>query len=499
MSFKLVTHSKDLRASLNIKSAFIYLTAVAVMLIIYNLPMPDPFYKGDEAIELTLHGKAVMAVLCYAVILWVTEAIPFSVTSLTILLILPIMGVESFKKLAQLGFGNSVLLFLMGAMGISAAMTNSGLARRIMLFVLSKVGRRTDRIVLAFISIGTAVSMWVTDMAVAAMLLPLGMGILKDAGCKPLQSNFGRALMIGIVWGALIGGTATPAGCGPNILAMEYVRTLAGMNVSFAEWMAVGLPGAIIMVPLGWLLLIKVFPLEIKEIPTSLESIKQQLRDLGGLNPKEIRTLIVFVIIVTLWLGGTKIGKAIGIPLPEDMVAVLGFSLLFMPGLRIFDNWKDAAECIDWGGLVLIAGGIAAGMLLAQTGAARWVAWGMLSDVGSFHPVIKVLAVVAMVELLKVFFSSNSVTGAVVMPLIIALALDVGINPWVLAGPAGIASSLAFIMVTSSPTNVIPYSSGYFAIKDFAKAGILMTILAILTVTFSVTVFGRFANMNIWG
>lgn len=498
MSFELAAGVKDKKMSFTYKSAAIYLLAVAVMLIIYYLPTPEPFHKGDEVIALTPQGKAVMGVLCYAVILWITEAIPFSVTSLSLLLILPIMGVESFKKLAQLGFGNSVLLFLMGAMGISAAMTNSGLARRIMLLVLSRVGRRTDHIVLAFIAIGTAISMWVTDMAVAAMLLPLGVGILQDSGCKPLQSNFGRSLMIGIVWGALIGGTATPAGCGPNILAMEYVRTLAGMEVSFAEWMAVGLPGAIIMVPLGWLILMKVFPPEIKEIPTSLDNIRQQLKDLGSLNPKEVRTLIVFVTIVTLWLGGSKIGKLIGIPLPEDMVAVLGFVLLFMPGLRIFDSWKDAAVSIDWGGLVLIAGGIAAGMLLAQTGAARWVAWGLLSDVGSFHPVIKVLAVVTIVEMLKIFFSSNSVTGAVVMPLIIALALDVGVNPWVLAGPAGIASSMAFIMVTSSPTNVIPYSSGYFAIKDFAKVGVLMTVVAILTVTFSVSVFGRFANMNIW-
>ena len=101
-------------------------------------------------------------------------------------------------------------------------------------------------------------------------------------------------------------------------------------------------------------------------------------------------------------------------------------------------------------------------------------------------------------ELLKIFFSSNSVTGAVVMPLIIALAMDIGMNPWILAGPAGIATSMAFIMVTSSPTNVIPYSSGYFRISEFAKSGVVMTIIGILAVTASVAIFGRFANMNIW-
>lgn len=119
-------------------------------------------------------------------------------------------------------------------------MTSSGLARRFMLWMLTKVGRRTDHIVLAFIAIGALLSMWVTDMAVAAMLLPLGVSILKNSGCKPLESNFGRALMIGIVYGALIGGTATPAGCGPNVIAMQYVRDIAHLDVTFAQWMIVG-------------------------------------------------------------------------------------------------------------------------------------------------------------------------------------------------------------------------------------------------------------------
>jgi sodium-dependent dicarboxylate transporter 2/3/5 len=476
----------------------IFFAAITAMIIIYYLPTPEPFMKGAEAIPLTLKAKAVMAVLVFAVILWITEAIPFSATALLLIVFMHIMGVGDFKKLVQLGFGNSVVLFLMGAMGLSAAMTASGLAHRIMLFMLAKVGRRTDHIVLAFISIGMLVSMWVTDMAVAAMLVPLGMSILKDSGCKPLESNFGRALMIGIVWGALIGGTATPAGCGPNVLAMEYVRKLAHMDVTFAQWMAVGVPGAIAMVPLGWWLLMKVFPPEFKEIPTTTEKIKADLDALGGFTSKEKRTLIVFVIMVFFWLAGPSIASALGFTIPEDFVAMAGFTLLFVPGLRVFDNWKSAAENIDWGGLVLISGGIAAGMMLAETGGARWVAWGLLSGVGGFHPLVKVLAIVALVEGLKIFFSSNSVTGAVVMPLIIMLALDLGINPWVLAGPAGIASSMAFVMVTSSPTNVIPYSSGYFSIKDFATVGIPMTVIGILCVTASVAVFGSLANMGIW-
>lgn len=478
----------------NRKNALILISAIAVMLIVYFCPAPPVLHKGTEEIPLTTQGKAVCAVLIYAVILWVTEAIPFSVTAISLMIILTIMGVGSFKDIVKAGLGSTTIMFLMGCMGISGALTVSGLARRIMLMILSKVGTRTDRIVFAFIGVATLTSMWVTDMAVAAMLLPLGLSILQSSGCKPLQSNFGRALMIGIVWGALFGGTATPAGCGANVLAMQYVRDIAHLKVSFGQWMAVGFPGALIMWPVGWFLLMKFFPPEIKELTVNADSIKQDLRDMGPLSRKEKNTMIVFFVCVFLWLFGAKVG----LDYDEAFVAVLGFFLLFLPGLRVFDSWKDVSKEIDWGGLILIAGGISAGLMLSETGAARYAAWGALSGIGALHPILRVMAVLVLVEALKIFFSSNSVTGAVVLPLIITLAIDLGMNPWVIAGPAGIATSMAFIMVTSSPTNVIPYSSGYFSIKDFAKVGVLMTIAGILIVTLSVAVFGRFAGMNIW-
>lgn len=478
--------------------ALCFLLAVFVLTVIILLPSPGPLQNGDELIPLTSEGKIVIGCLGFAVVLWMTEAIPFAVTSLCLMVLLHAFGVAPFNELCKIGFGSNVLLFLMGAMGLSAAMTASGLANRFLLMTLSKVGRRTDYILLSFITAGTLLSMWVTDMAVAAMLVPLGVSILKESGCEPLKSNFGKCLMIGIVYGSLIGGTATPAGCGANVLAIQFARDMAGLNVSFADWMMVGVPGALFMIPCGWFLLMKFFPPEFKEIPMPLHQIKEELESLGPLNRKERCTLIVLLIMVTLWLGGVPIGKMIGFKLPEAYVALLGFTLLFIPGLRVFPNWEEAAKCISWSGLILIAGGIAAGMLLAKTGAARYVAWALLSDISSLHPILRVIAVICLVEALKVFFSSNSVTGAVVMPLIIALAMELGINPWVFAGPAGIASSMAFIMVTSSPTNVIPYSAGYFSIAEYAKVGILMTIVGILCVTTSVAIFGPLGQMSIW-
>ena len=208
-----------------------------------------------------------MAVLCFAVIQWMTEATPFPAMSLCLIVFLHILGVASFDKLVTLGFGNNVLLFLMGAMGLSAAMTSSASPGVSCLWMLTQGGGAAPTASCwLFIAIGTMTSMWVTDMAVAAMLLPCWAWLSWKAWrLQALQSNFGRALMIGIVWGALIGGTATPAGCGSNVLAMQYVRDMAHMDVSLAQWMAVGVPGAMIMVPLGWFCLMKLFPPEFRE------------------------------------------------------------------------------------------------------------------------------------------------------------------------------------------------------------------------------------------
>ena len=183
---------------------------VAVMLGIYILPAPPPVGEA----ELTLEGKACLAVLAFAVVLCVSEALPFAVTSLFVLLLIPAFGVEDYAVVMRTGFGNPIITFFLGVLLLSAAFSRSGLGRRLALNILRRVGTRTDRVLLGFLVVGAALSMRITDIAVAAILLPLGVGVLQDAELKPLESNFGRALMIACAFGPLIGGIATPAGTG---------------------------------------------------------------------------------------------------------------------------------------------------------------------------------------------------------------------------------------------------------------------------------------------
>jgi len=473
------------------KAIWFLLIAIVLMLAIVVLPAPSPLERNGHVIELTQAGKACIGILAFAVVLWVTEAIPFSVTSLLVVILIPVFGITDYRSAVRVGFGDPIITFFIGVLVLSAAFSRSGLGTRLVYHILLRVGNRTDRVILGFLFVGAMLSMWITDMAVAAILLPLAVGLLRDAQVKPMESNFGKALMISCAWGPLFGGIATPAGCGPNPIAISYLRRLAQMDISFLTWMSIGFPATLMMIPLGWVLLLKVFPPEIERLPFKESEIRENLRGLGPLKTGELKTLIIFLITVSLWLVSPVVKTLTHgtVDIPIQAVALFGGICLFLPKIRVL-SWKEAEQDVDWGGILLIVAGLSLGMMVYETGAARWLAWILMGKIGSIHFIFRPFVIVISVALLHLVFSSNTVTGTIIIPILIALAQDFGINEWLIAAPAVFTASLAFILVTETPTNVIPYSAGYFSIGDMAKAGVWMTLIAAFCVSVSILVFG---------
>ena len=468
-----------------------FLLAFALMGAVVLLPVPSPLERGADLIPLSWGGKATLGLLLAAIVLWVTEVIPFSITALLVMLLIPVFGIDSFKNVIRLGFGNQIIAFFIGVLVLSSAFTRSGMGRRLSTLVLSVMGTRTKMVILGFLIVGTLLSMWITDMAVAAILMPLGVSILKQADVKPLESNFGRGLMISCAWGPLFGGIATPAGCGPNPLTIGYLKELADIDIDFLTWMSLGLPASLLMVPVGWLVITGVFPPEIDRLPIEREEARKGLREMGRFSRAERWTSAIFLATICAWLGTPFVRDMTGgsIDIPMQAVALGGALLLFLPGIEVL-SWKEAQQDVDWGGIILICAGISLGMAVYNTGAARWLSWVLLGPVFQMPGALRVFVIVGVVSVLHMAFSSNTVTGTIIIPLLIVLAEDLDIHPWLVCAPAAFASSLAFILVTETPTNVIPYSAGYFAIKDMAKAGILMTIGAALCVGLSILIVG---------
>lgn len=468
-----------------------FIGAVALMLLVDFLPPPPLLEGGEQLIALTTAGKASLGILAFAVTLWVTETIPFPITALFVILLIPAFGIKEFQSVVRTGFGDPIIVFFIGVLLLSAAFTQSGLGTRLAYYIVLKAGNRTDKILLGFLFVGAMMSMWITDMAVAAIMFPLGVGLLKEAGLKPLQSNFGRALMISCAYGPLIGGISTPAGTGANPVAIRYLYQLAQVDISFLTWMSLGLPATLMMIPIGWLILLKIFPLEMENLPLENSQEKTNLKTQGSLSTDETKTLVIFFLTISLWLLGPFINKITNgvVHLPIEAVALLGGLSVFLPTVKIL-SWKEAERNINWGGILLIVAGISLGMTLYETGAARWLAWLLMGHISAIHFVILPFVIVIAVALLHLMFSSNTVTGTIIIPILIALAHDLKLDPWIIVGPAAFSSSLAFILVTEGPTTVIPYASGYFSIRDMAKAGIWMTLAAAVCVSVSVLTVG---------
>ena len=466
---------------------FSLIAAVIILVIIYFLPLPGPLPTPEGLLELTPEGKTSLAILCFVIILWLTEAMPFPITALVGLLLTFFFRIGSLTEIVSYGFGSSVTFFFIGVLTLSSGLTRSGLADRVTHLIISRVGLNPRKIIFTFMALAAFLSMWIVNMSVAAILLPIATTILKKAGRKPGESNFGRALLIAVAWGSAIGGISTPVGNGANIVALGYLRELAGIPINFVTWMVVGVPAAMIILPLAYIILTRIYP------PEALQDNRYDFMTKAGKNTKklnivEIKALVIFAVTVFFWLAEPMINHITGLSIPIEIIAVASGAAFFLPGINIL-SWKEAQHDIDWGGIVLIAAGLSLGMIVFETGAAKWLAMLAFAPIGSLGIALRIFMAVLIVELLKVLFSSNTVTGVILIPMMIAFAVSMQMNPWYLAGPVAIATSMAFILVTSSPTNVIPYSAGSFTIRDFAKPGLLLTLVIPFCITFVFLVF----------
>lgn len=465
------------------------LLAAAVVLVSINLLPLDIFNQNSADVLLTGQGRAALAILVFVIVLWISEVVPFVVAALIGILLVPLYGLITFRDTVAYGFGNTVVIFFIAVLIISSGLTRSGLADRLTRLIMNKVGFQPRKLVLVFMLLGALLSMWIVNMSVSAILLPVALNILRKCQAAPLKSNFGRSLMIAVAWGPAIGGISTPVGNGANIVALGYLRELAGVQIDFLRWMVVGVPAAILILPLAYLILIKIFPPEslsenrLEKFPEVTASGNDKFK------PTEIKALIIFAFAVLLWVGDPLLLRLTGFSLPIEVVALAAAVCFFLPGIDLL-TWRNAQQDIDWGAIVLIAAGLSLGAVVFETGAAHWLAAIAFSPLGGFSLAVRIFLAVLAVELLKVFFSSNTVTGVIMVPLVIALSMKLGLDPWLLAGPVAIATSLAFLLVTSSPTNVIPYTSGYFSIRDFLKVGLPLTLVVPFCITVAFLIFG---------
>lgn len=395
-------------------------------------------------------------------------------TGLLAMGLLALLGTAGWADLVRTGFGDESTVFFIGVLILAAGLGRSGLASRLGSLVLRVAGGSTKGLVFGFLAAGAFLAMWVTALAAAALMLPLARGVLKDEGEEP-GSRFGAALMLAVAFGPLVGACGTPSGSGSNPVALRFLAEIGGLRLSYIDWMRLGIPAVLVLLPLAWMAILILFPPE----RARLKPDHAPAQAAAPLSRDEKATGLVFLLVVLCWLAAPLIEKLSGAKLSLALVAALGAAALFLPGLASF-RWKDIEKDMDWAGILLIATGIALGTALYKSGAAAWAAALVLGGIGSLGPFWRIAAVVVGVLAVKVVFSSNTLTGTIIVPLVLALGTTLGIDARLPALAAAFTANLAVILVTTSPVNVLPWSTGYFSIADMLKTGLLFAPFAAL-------------------
>lgn len=418
---------------------------------------------------------------------WITEAVPLAATALLPLILFPAFGVVELSGVSG-NYSSSIILLFLGGFLLAMAMQRWNLHKRIAINIVLKIGTGPARLVAGFMIATGFLSMWVSNSATAMMMIPMGMTVVKmleDKGVLPKKSKLGTGLVVGIAYAATIGGFGTMIGSPVNLVVLSYIRGSLDYQVTFFQWMMVGIPTVVVFTLIGWFLLTKIlWRSEVDEIPGGREIFEKELARLGKLEGGERTVCFVFACTALAW---TSVPIIFGsdVWLNDTVIALIaGVFVLILPanprkGVMVL-NWKDTKE-MPWDVLILIAGGLALSSQITESGLSEWLA-GSLTGLGNAPQWVMVMAIVILLLAVTELTSSTATTAAFV-PVIGGLAIALGMDPVIMAMAAGLACTCSFMMPVGTPPNAIAYSTGAVSMNQLMRTGLWMNLISVVFVT----------------
>ena len=450
-----------------------------------DAPRPRPFSMwgvplAAVALYLALRGADLTHALAFTAALtlwcagwWIREPVAPAVTALLPLALLPMSGLLTPQQVAQ-AYGNELILLLLGGFVLSMAVENSGAHRRLALGMVRALGGGSGRAVLwGFMIAAASLSMWISNAATTLLLLPVALAVLADYRDVRLAAP----LILGIAYAASIGGLGTPIGTPPNLVFMSVYEQTTGQAFGFLQWMAIGVPIVLLMIPLMALWLGR----GLSGTPAAV------LPALPAWSMAERRVLVVFALTAAGWVfrempfGGWS--AWLGIPNATDTgVALLGALAMLLIGNgrggRVLE-WKDA-ERLPWGVLLLFGGGIALSMAFQTSGLSDAIAY-RLGGLAALPLLPMLVLIVAGVVLLSEIVS-NTATAVLLMPIMASVAIAIDVEPALLMFPAVMAASIGFMLPVATAPNAIAYGTGRVPAQRMLREGAVMDVLGTLVV-----------------
>jgi len=461
------------------------LAALAALTVVMLLPRPE---------GLPVAGQIMLGLLLFSVILWVTEAVDYAISAVLITALMAfllgmapsaakpevVLGTGRALTLALGGFANTALALVAAACFLSAAMTITGLDKRIALFILARVGARTNRVLMGAILVGIVLSFLVpSTTARVACLVPIIMGIILAFGVDQ-RSRFAGMLMIATAQSASIWNVGVKTAAAQNMVAIGFIEKAFGQSITWGEWLVAAAPWSIGMSIALYFVMIRMMPPETKEIAGGKETIRLALHALGPMTGAEKRLLLITLTLLGFWATEKVLH-----PFDTASTTIAAIALMFTPRIGVM-GWKQAQPKIPWGTIVLFGTGIGLGTALLQTQAAAWLANIIVANLGlagaSAFMILALLSLFLIVVHLG--FASATALASAMIPIMISVLQQIAGGPD--AAPINLIGmtmllqfvvSFGFILPVNAPQNMVAYGTDTFAVRDFVRTGLVLTVI----------------------
>ncbi|MEC5320670.1 DASS family sodium-coupled anion symporter [Brenneria populi subsp. brevivirga] len=445
-------------------------------------------------------GQNMIAILVFAIIVWISEAIDYTSSAIVISALIIFMvgfapnidhpeaiaGTTKALRMTLSGFSNAALALVAAAMFIAAAMTVTGLDKRIALFTMARIGASSRSILIGAIVVTVVLSLVVPSAtARTACVVPIMMGVI--AAFKVDQhSRLAASMMIVVAQATSIWNVGIQTSAAQNLLSIGFINKTFGAehSISWLDWLLAGAPWSIAMSVVLFFLVRKMMPPETEAVEGGVEAIKQSLIDLGPTTAKEKRLIAISILLLLFWATGGKLHN-----IDTTSVTLAGLAIMLMPGIGVM-GWKDVEKRVQWGTLLMFGIGISLGSALLDTQAASWLANYVVKGF-NLHalPPIGILAILAaFLIIIHLGFASATALTAALLPILISLLSslppELGVNPIGMTIILAFTVSFGFILPINAPQNMVCLGTDTFSPRQFTRIGIGLTIVGYLMLLF---------------
>lgn len=443
------------------KKTYGLIAAIIVLIVILFVPTSE---------GMSAAGRNCLGVLVAALILWTTEAIPIAITALALIALQPIFGIAPIGTAVK-EFISPVIFFVIATYGISVSIMKTPLAARMARWLLKRAGRNPAKVVLAF-TIGTAIlSAFVSNVPTTVLFMGLALSVLGALGEEPGSSRLGKCLMIAIPFAAMIGGISTPAGSSINILALFLLEKYAHMTITFLDWMIVGIPVAVVMVPISSYLLVKIF--KPQELKSDVKDLLQLNEEHVKLSAMEIKVLAIIAIMMVLWIASTWVPA-----FNTTLVAMLGLIAFFLPGINIL-SWDEFSKSVGWDTIMMIGGVTSIGAALVATGLSGWFINAVLQGLADSNIFILTAIIGMIINLLHLILPIGPALVAMAIQPLAEFSITAGISPAVLALITAFMAGCCMLL----PLDAVPlitYNKKYYTMGDMFLSGLVISTVWVI-------------------